>query len=60
MPDSFSEIPQTLKITPQEKAVTMPGSALAAVEALSLRVLQVNVLGHEVHKRMKTKAHKAM
>ena len=62
-PDSLSEIPQNLKVAPEEKAGMVPGSAVANAIALSLRVLKVNVLGCKVprvYKSTKPKACKAI
>ena len=48
--ESLPESSQSLNITPDEKAGTIPGSAVVTAVALSLRLLQVNVLEYETYK----------
>ena len=48
--ESTAESLQSLKVTPEEKTGTIPSSIIAMEVALSLKQLQVNVLGHETYK----------
>ena len=55
---SLTEGSQSLKATPQEKARTIPGSAVATSVALCFKVPKVTTKGHKTHKGHKNQKSK--